>query len=55
VHSPAQGRELTLYVRLGNTREISLKYSIPLPEYLDDIQFTRRLDDRRVIAESMRK
>ena len=41
-----------LVADLGRLLGISRKYSIPLLEHLDAIRFTRRLDDRRVIAES---
>ncbi len=44
-----------LVADLGRLLGISRKYSIPLLEHLDAIRFTRRLDDRRVIAESIRK
>ena len=44
-----------LVVDLGRLLGISRKYSIPLLEHLDAIRFTRRLDDRRVITESLRK
>jgi len=44
-----------LVADLGRLLGISRKYSIPLLEHLDAIRFTRRLDDRRVIAESLRK
>ena len=44
-----------LVADLGRLLGISRKYSIPLLEHLDAIQFTRRLDDRRVIAESKRQ
>jgi len=40
---------------LGRLLGISRKYSIPLLEHLDAIRFTRRLDDRRVIANSKRQ
>ena len=43
-----------LVADLGRLLGISRKYSIPLLEHLDAIRFTRRLDDRRVIAESLR-
>ena len=41
-----------LVADLGRLLGISRKYSIPLLEHLDAIRFTRRLNDRRVIAES---
>jgi selenocysteine-specific elongation factor len=41
-----------LVADLGRLLGISRKYSIPLLEHLDAIHFTRRLNDRRVIAES---
>jgi selenocysteine-specific elongation factor len=44
-----------LVADLGRLLGISRKYSIPLLEHLDAIRFTRRLDDRRVIAEALRK
>jgi selenocysteine-specific elongation factor len=44
-----------LVADLGRLLGISRKYSIPLLEHLDAIKFTRRLDDRRVIAVSLRK
>jgi hypothetical protein len=40
---------------LGKLLGISRKYSIPLLEHLDAIRFTRRLDDRRVISETVGK
>jgi selenocysteine-specific elongation factor len=40
---------------LGKLLGISRKYSIPLLEHLDAIRFTRRLDDRRVLAETLEK
>lgn len=40
---------------LGKLLGISRKYSIPLLEHLDAIRFTRRLDDRRVISETIGK
>jgi selenocysteine-specific elongation factor len=44
-----------LVADLGRLLGISRKYSIPLLEHLDAIRFTRRLDDRRVISESLGK
>jgi selenocysteine-specific elongation factor len=41
-----------LVADLGRLLGISRKYSIPLLEHLDAIRFTRRQNDRRVIAES---
>jgi selenocysteine-specific elongation factor len=38
---------------LGRLLGISRKYSIPLLEHMDAIRFTRRLDDRRVISETV--
>jgi selenocysteine-specific elongation factor len=40
---------------LGKLLGISRKFSIPLLEHLDAIRFTRRLDDRRVISETIGK
>lgn len=39
---------------VGQALGISRKYSVPLLEYLDGVHFTRRLGDRRVLAEAMR-
>jgi selenocysteine-specific elongation factor len=44
-----------LVADLGRLLGISRKYSIPLLEHLDAIRFTRRLNDRRVIAASNRE
>ena len=39
-----------LVAEAGAALGISRKYSVPLLEYLDAIQFTRRIQDRRVLA-----
>jgi selenocysteine-specific elongation factor len=44
-----------LVADLGRLLGISRKYTIPLLEHLDAIRFTRRLDDRRVITDSIQK
>jgi selenocysteine-specific elongation factor len=44
-----------LVADLGRLLGISRKYSIPLLEHLDAIRFTRRLEDRRVISETIGK
>ena len=35
----------------GKALGISRKYAVPLLEHLDSIKFTRRIADRRVLAE----
>jgi len=35
---------------VGATLGISRKFSVPLLEYFDEIRFTRRVKDRRVLA-----
>jgi selenocysteine-specific elongation factor len=36
---------------IGTALGISRKYSMPLLDHLDTIHFTRRIHDRRVLAE----
>jgi selenocysteine-specific elongation factor len=37
---------------IGARLGISRKYSVPLLEYFDSVQFTRRIEDRRILRES---